>query len=123
MRVVSLLPGPGGDIEFLAELPATQQYRYVSGVLHRIERDRTAEQHWLAELEQALLSLTPLEHFYPGRTIYRRCTAWRSVCQQCTGMATIAVGTGTGVAATRLANHDRPQFRHYFVLPDPGGSA
>lgn len=66
VRVSFAYPGPTGEVEFLAEMPATHQYRYSNGVLHRIERQRSVEQQWLAHLEQALLSLTPLEHFYQG---------------------------------------------------------
>lgn len=115
VRVSFAYPGPGGDIEFLAELPATQQYRYVSGVLHRIERDRAAEQHWLAELEQALLSLTPLEHFYqgaqftdgvlPGDLCVSSAQEWQRLL-----LEQVPVWQQQGWRITIA-----PQFRHYFV--------
>ncbi|CBL44165.1 predicted helicase [gamma proteobacterium HdN1] len=58
--------GPMGRVEFLAEHHAAYQYRYFAGVLHKIERDLSEEQRWLAMLEQSLLSLSPLEAIYQG---------------------------------------------------------
>lgn len=115
VRVSFAYPGPAGEVEFLAELPAMQQHRYHNGVLHRIMRDRAAEQQWIAQLEQALLTLTPLEHFYqgaqftdgvlPGDLCVNSAQEWqRLLLEQVPAWE--QEGWRISIA---------PQFRHYFV--------
>lgn len=115
VRVSFAYPGPAGEVEFLAELPATQQYRYYNGVLHKFIRDRASEQQWQAQMEQALQTLTPLEHFYqgaqftdgvlPGDLCVNSAQEWqRLLLEQVPAWQ--QEGWRISIA---------PQFRHYFV--------
>lgn len=115
IRVSFAYPGPFGDIEFLAEWHQSLQYRYNSGTLYKIIRDRSEEQHWLSQLEHALLSLTPLEHFYhgaqftdgvmPGDLCVNSAQEWQRLL-----LEQVPTWQQEGWRITVA-----PQFRHYFV--------